>query len=135
MSAKTDCRNHSRVLQDLRAVTLQEPQEDETRVDTVLGRESIKDVQWKWDFGKPRSRPYGLIWDWPSRHKTYRRHQPFRSARHWKLPRDVQPNEDSGDQCRLRLQVEYQGLNPAAELSTPAQFPEPVRGAFRVSPS
>jgi len=39
MSAKTDCGNHSRVLQDLRAVTLQEPQEDETRVDTVLGRD------------------------------------------------------------------------------------------------
>ena len=39
MSAKTDCRNHSRVLQDLRAVTLQQRKEDETRVDTVLGRD------------------------------------------------------------------------------------------------
>jgi hypothetical protein len=61
MSAETGCRNHSRVFQDLRAVTLQEPQEDETRVDTVLGRESIKNVQGNGILGNRALVHYGLF--------------------------------------------------------------------------
>jgi hypothetical protein len=64
---KTDGRNHSRVLQDLRAVTLQEPQQDETRVDTVLGRDvRRKAVQWKWDFWENRALIHTTDF-----HKTY----------------------------------------------------------------
>ena len=35
----TDFRNRSSVLQDLRVVTLEDPGEDETRVDPVSGRD------------------------------------------------------------------------------------------------
>src|SRR6266446_8495802 len=52
-------------------------------------------VRWKWGFGKAAVSLIGLISSWPSRHKTYRRRQPFRSADHGKLPRDIQLNEDS----------------------------------------
>src|SRR5437660_12916230 len=53
-------------------------------------------VRWKWGFWESRSLAYmGLISSWPSRHKTYRRRQPFRSADHGKLPGDVQLNEVS----------------------------------------
>ena len=93
--SEENCRNHSRVLQGLRAVTLQEPQEDETRVDPVSGRDvQQKTVQWKWHFGKAALSPVRLILRWTSKHKTCRRQQPFRSADHWTLPRDVRPNED-----------------------------------------
>src|SRR6266481_6965069 len=56
---------------------------------------SSGNVRWKWGFGKAAVSLIGLISSWPSRHKTYRRRQPFRSADHGKLPRDVQLNEDS----------------------------------------
>jgi hypothetical protein len=50
---KTDFRNRSRVLQDLR-VTLQGPWEDETRVDPVAGREVQRKTSVKIGFWESR---------------------------------------------------------------------------------
>jgi hypothetical protein len=51
---KTDFRNRSRVLQDLRVVTLQDPWEDETRVDPVAGREVQRKTSVKIGFWESR---------------------------------------------------------------------------------
>lgn len=56
---KTDFRNRSRGLQDLRVVTLPDPGEDETRVDAVAGPgNSAKNVSENWILRKSRPRPY-----------------------------------------------------------------------------
>ena len=47
-------RNRSRVLQDLRVVTLQDPWEDETRVDPVAGREVQRKTSVKIEFWESR---------------------------------------------------------------------------------
>jgi len=51
---KTDFRNRSRDLQDLRAVTLQDPWEEETRVDPVAGREVQRKTSVKVGFCESR---------------------------------------------------------------------------------
>src|SRR6266404_4999739 len=53
-------------------------------------------VRWKCGFGKAAVSLIGFISSWPSRHKTYRRRQPFRSADQGKSPRDVQSERRFG---------------------------------------
>ena len=50
----TDFRNRSSVLQDLRVVTLEDPGEDETRVDPVAGREVQRKTSVKIGFWESR---------------------------------------------------------------------------------
>jgi hypothetical protein len=53
-SKATDFRNRSWVLQDLRVVTLEDPGEDETRVDPVAGREVQRTTSVKIGFSESR---------------------------------------------------------------------------------